>query len=88
MLRHSGCPCFHFMVGTDSFLFASFANIVAKSNNCEYFIGRSYEMAPEIDGLIYIKKHKGINIGDIIKVKITDVMEYDLIGEIFDEFSK
>ena len=61
---------------------------IIDSNNGEYFIGRSYEMAPEIDGLIYIKKHKGINIGDIIKVKITDVMEYDLIGEIFDEFSK
>ena len=55
---------------------------IIDSNNGEYFIGRSYEMAPEIDGLIYIKKHKGI------KVKITDVMEYDLIGEIFDEFSK
>ena len=30
----------------------------------------------------------GFYFGDIIKVKITDVMEYDLIGEIFDEFSK
>ena len=37
---------------------------IIDSNNGEYFIGRSYEMAPEIDGLIYIKKHKGINIGD------------------------
>ena len=45
-------------------------------------------MAPEIDGLIYIKKHDGLSIGDIIKVKVTDVMEYDLIGEIFDELSK
>ena len=61
---------------------------IIDSNNGEYFIGRNYEMAPEIDGLIYIKKHDGLSIGDIIKVKVTDVMEYDLIGEIFDELSK
>ena len=32
---------------------------IIDSNNGEYFIGRSYEMAPEIDGLIYIKNIKG-----------------------------
>ena len=43
---------------------------IIDSNNGEYFIGRNYEMAPEIDGLIYIKKHDGLSIGDIIKVFI------------------
>lgn len=61
---------------------------IIDGNNGEYYIGRNYEMAPEIDGLIYIKKHKDLNLGDIIKVKITDVMEYDLIGEVLNEFSK
>ena len=45
----------------------------------EYYIGRNYEMAPEIDGLIYITKGKVLKKGDIIKVKITNIMEYDLV---------
>ena len=31
-------------------------DIIIDGNNGEYYTGRSYEMAPEIDGLIYIKK--------------------------------
>lgn len=54
----------------------------------EYYIGRNYEMAPEIDGLIYVTKKKTIKKGDIIKVKITNVMEYDLVGDVWDESSK
>ena len=42
----------------------------------------------KIDGLIYIKKEKPLNLGDIVKVKISDIMEYDLMGEVLDEFSK
>ncbi len=63
-------------------------DIIIDGNNGEYYTGRSYEMAPEIDGLIYIKKEKSLNLGDIVKVKIHDVMEYDLMGEVLDEFSK
>ena len=61
---------------------------IIDGNNGDYYIGRSYEMAPEIDGLIYIKKEKPLNLGDIVKVKISDIMEYDLMGEVLDEFSK
>ena len=50
----------------------------------EYYIGRNYEMAPEIDGLIYVTKKKTLKKGDIIKVKITNVMEYDLVGDVWD----
>ena len=61
---------------------------IIESHNGEYYLGRSYQMAPEIDGVIYIKKEKALNIGDIVKVKIYDVMEYDLMGEVLNEFSK
>ena len=54
----------------------------------EYYIGRNYEMAPEIDGLIYVTKKKTLKKGDIIKVKITNVMEYDLVGDVWNESSK
>lgn len=54
----------------------------------KYFIGRSSEMAPEIDGTILVEYNDNINIGDIVKVKIKESLEYDLVGEVCDEFSK
>ncbi len=43
--------------------------------------GRSSQQAPDIDGVVLINDGQA-NIGDIVKVRITDSMEYDLIGEI------
>lgn len=49
----------------------------------EYFIGRTYRDAPEVDGevLIPIKNNK-INIGNFYDVEINDSDEYDLYGNI------
>ncbi|MBR3512546.1 MAG: 30S ribosomal protein S12 methylthiotransferase RimO [Clostridia bacterium] len=44
-------------------------------------IGRSYMDIPDEDGVIFIKCDKSTKVGDFIKVKITDVKDYDLIGE-------
>ena len=49
------------------------------------WFGRSYEMSPEIDGLVYIDSKYNLEIGSIVKVKITDSMEYDLLGVVFYE---
>lgn len=46
----------------------------------DLYFGRSYEMAPEIDGQIYFKSDKLLDIGKIVNVKITEALEYDLIG--------
>ena len=54
----------------------------------KFFIGRSSEMAPEIDGTILINSTENLQKGDIVKVKITEALEYDLVGEVNDEFSK
>ena len=43
--------------------------------------GRSRHQAPDIDGVVLINDGEA-SVGDIVKVKITDSMEYDLIGEI------
>lgn len=61
---------------------------IIDGHNGEYYIGRNFQMAPEIDGQIFIRKNKKLNIGDITKVKITDVLDYDLIGDVWNEFSK
>jgi ribosomal protein S12 methylthiotransferase len=41
-------------------------------------IGRSYRDAPEIDGLVFIEGHA--KVGEIVPVKITGAMAYDLTG--------
>lgn len=46
----------------------------------ESFIGRTQGDAPEIDGAVYLTG-KGVKAGDFCKVRITDTLEYDLIGE-------
>lgn len=44
--------------------------------------GRSYREAPEVDGLIEIRNiRKDIKAGDMIDVKITEVMPHDMAGE-------
>ena len=48
----------------------------------KYYVGRSYMDIPEEDGLVFIPNTKP-NLENIwIKVRITDVKDYDLIGEI------
>lgn len=45
------------------------------------YIGRSQYDAPEIDGVVYVHTNEKLKIGSIYRVKITDALEYDLIGE-------
>jgi ribosomal protein S12 methylthiotransferase len=49
------------------------------------YVGRSYEMAPSIDGNIYFKSEKLLEIGQILEIKITESSEYDLIGVVYYE---
>ncbi|MBN3040701.1 MAG: MiaB/RimO family radical SAM methylthiotransferase [Candidatus Omnitrophica bacterium] len=44
------------------------------------FIGRSEYDAPEVDGQVFVKR-KGLKIGHIYQLKITDYFGYDLIAE-------
>lgn len=54
-----------------------------KSFDGKYYIGRTMQDAPEIDGLVYIKNENKLEqkhiIGSIIKCKVIDVSDYDLI---------
>ncbi|MDQ0148965.1 30S ribosomal protein S12 methylthiotransferase RimO [Eubacterium multiforme] len=55
-------------------------DILVEGYNGEYYYGRNYEMAPEIDGNVFFKKHCKVNNGDIVTVKVLENTEYDLIG--------
>jgi ribosomal protein S12 methylthiotransferase len=54
----------------------------------DYYLGRSEYDAPEVDGLVYVRSKKQLHAGDFVKVNITDTLEYDLVGEVQDEYSK
>lgn len=47
----------------------------------ECWFGRSRYFAPEVDGEIFFTAGSPIEAGEIITVKITEVIEYDLYGE-------
>ena len=48
-----------------------------------YLIGRTKQDVPDIDGVVYVKNTDVKNlVNKFAKVHITDVKDYDLIGEI------
>ncbi|MCQ2484617.1 MAG: 30S ribosomal protein S12 methylthiotransferase RimO [Clostridia bacterium] len=46
------------------------------------YVGRTYMDAPEIDGIVRFTSTGDHEIGDFVDVKIFDIEEYDLIGEV------
>jgi ribosomal protein S12 methylthiotransferase len=47
------------------------------------FLGRTAFQAPEVDGLTYVKAgemNASVEIGRFVRVRITDTLEYDLVG--------
>lgn len=52
------------------------------------YIGRTYMDSPDIDGVFYVKSNNELKVGDFVNTIVTDYLEYDLIGEIKDEFGK
>ncbi|WP_099468529.1 30S ribosomal protein S12 methylthiotransferase RimO [Konateibacter massiliensis] len=52
------------------------------------YVGRTYKDAPNVDGYIFINTDEELVSGNFVKVKVTGAVEYDLIGEIADEFTK
>mgnify|MGYP002510009607 CR=1 FL=1 len=52
------------------------------------YVARSYKDAPNVDGFVFIQTARELMTGDFVRVKITGSYDYDLIGEIEDEFAK
>ena len=52
------------------------------------YVARSYKDAPNVDGYVFIQTSDELMTGDFVRVKITGSYEYDLIGEIDNEFTK
>jgi ribosomal protein S12 methylthiotransferase len=52
------------------------------------YVGRSYMDSPEIDGVVYVTANNKLELGSFVEVRITDYLEYDLIGEMDYEFGQ
>ena len=52
------------------------------------YVGRTYKDAPNVDGLIFINTDEELMSGDFARVRVTGALEYDLIGELADEFTE
>ena len=54
----------------------------------DVYVARTYKDAPNVDGYIFIQTTATLMTGDFVKVQVTDSNEYDLIGEIYNEFTE
>lgn len=52
------------------------------------YVARTYGDAPNVDGLLFLNADEELMSGDFVRATITGSAEYDLIGEIADEFTK
>ena len=52
------------------------------------YVARTYKDAPNVDGFLFVNTDRELMTGDFVRVRITGSHEYDLIGEIEDEFTE
>lgn len=52
------------------------------------YVARTYGDTPGIDGYIFINTGELLMTGDFVRVHVTGALEYDLIGEIEDEYTE
>ena len=51
----------------------------------KYYIGRTYMDIPDTDGVIILRNTKGNVLGKFVECKVTDIKNYDLIGDMCNE---
>ena len=52
------------------------------------YVGRTRGDAPDVDGYFFLNTGETLNTGDIVRARVTGALEYDLIGEMEDEFAQ
>ncbi len=64
------------------------AMIEGQVANEDAYVARTYKDAPDVDGFLFVNTDRELMTGDFVKVRITGSYEYDLIGELEDEFTE
>lgn len=52
------------------------------------YVARTYADAPDVDGYLFIKTGEALMSGNFVPVQVTGALEYDLIGELEDEYAE
>ena len=52
------------------------------------YVARTYKDAPNVDGYLFVNTARELMTGDFVRARITASNEYDLIGELEDEFTQ
>lgn len=65
-----------------------YAMVEGKVPDEHAYVARTYKDAPNVDGFVFIQTGEELMTGDFVRVKITGSYEYDLIGEIYNEFAE
>ena len=64
------------------------AMVEGKVADEDAYVARTYKDAPNVDGFLFINTKRALMTGDFVKCRITGAYEYDLIGELEDEFTQ
>lgn len=56
--------------------------VLLEAKEGDFYVGRSYRDAPEVDGEVLIKAENKLKIGEFYNVSIDDCDEYDLYGTV------
>ena len=56
-------------------------DVIIDSEEEDYYVGRTAFDSPEVDPEVLVKKTRDLNTGDIVKVRITETLPFELIGE-------
>jgi ribosomal protein S12 methylthiotransferase len=51
----------------------------------ECYFGRTKADAPDIDGKIFFTSDERLEVGQYVNIKVTDTLDYDLMGEVTNE---
>lgn len=62
--------------------------VEGKLSDCNVYCGRTYQDAPDIDGLVFINTESQLMSGEFVSVHINEASDYDLVGVIVHESSK
>ena len=65
------------LIGKELYVF-----VEGKVADEEAYVARTYRDAPKVDGYVFVNTDAELMSGDFVKVRITEALEYDLIGEI------
>lgn len=62
--------------------------VEGKAVDEDIYVTRTYRDAPDVDGYLFVHTNAELMTGDLVKVIVTDASEYDLMGEIYHEFTE